>query len=149
MSGEQRKAVIKNADMDEKMQQDAVDIASKALSEYNIEKVRAAKCRCRLLRSVLAYLINLSWFSCFHKGCCCVHKEGVRPQVLADLVRSHARCIALLNRFRSVSFTRCCPPCFHRHVIVGRNFGSYVTHETKHFIYFYLGQVAVLLFKSG
>jgi hypothetical protein len=36
---EQRKAVIKNADMDEKMQQDAVDIASKALSEYNIEKV--------------------------------------------------------------------------------------------------------------
>lgn len=33
--------------------------------------------------------------------------------------------------------------------IVGRNFGSYVTHETKHFIYFYLGQVAILLFKSG
>merc|ERR1712146_607739 len=28
------------------------------------------------------------------------------------------------------------------HAIVGRNFGSYVTHETKHFIYFYLGQVA-------
>ena len=27
------------------------------------------------------------------------------------------------------------------HCIVGRNFGSYVTHETKHFIYFYLGQV--------
>ncbi len=25
------------------------------------------------------------------------------------------------------------------HCIVGRNFGSYVTHETKHFIYFYLG----------
>ena len=39
--------------------------------------------------------------------------------------------------------------CLERHVIVGRNFGSYVTHETKHFIYFYLGQVAVLLFKSG
>ena len=32
---------------------------------------------------------------------------------------------------------------------LGRNFGSYITHETKHFIYFYLGQVAVLLFKSG
>lgn len=27
------------------------------------------------------------------------------------------------------------------HCIVGRNFGSYVTHETKHFLYFYLGQV--------
>jgi dynein light chain LC8-type len=58
------------------------------------------------------------------------------------------------------------------HCIVGRNFGeshdnvagsvgvsktfpplanpgSYVTHETKHFIYFYSGPVAVLLFKSG
>ncbi|CAK1552411.1 unnamed protein product [Leptosia nina] len=34
------------------------------------------------------------------------------------------------------------------HCIVGRNFGSYVTHETRHFIYFYLGQVAILLFKS-
>lgn len=35
------------------------------------------------------------------------------------------------------------------HCIVGRNYGSYVTHETKHFIYFYLGAFAVLLFKSG
>ncbi|KAF2976244.1 hypothetical protein EK904_002679 [Melospiza melodia maxima] len=34
------------------------------------------------------------------------------------------------------------------HCIVGRNFGSYVTHETKHFIYFYLGQVAILLFNE-
>jgi hypothetical protein len=36
---EQRKAVIKNADMSDPMQQDAVDIASVALSKYNIEKV--------------------------------------------------------------------------------------------------------------
>lgn len=35
------------------------------------------------------------------------------------------------------------------HVVVGRNFGSYVTHETRHFIYFYLGQIAFLVFKSG
>ncbi|MED6108040.1 Dynein light chain 2, cytoplasmic [Stylosanthes scabra] len=35
------------------------------------------------------------------------------------------------------------------HCIVGRNFGSYVTHETNHFLYFYLDQKAVLLFKSG
>ncbi|ETO04815.1 outer dynein arm light chain 8 [Reticulomyxa filosa] len=32
------------------------------------------------------------------------------------------------------------------HCVVGRNFGSYVTHETKHFIYFYIDQVAILLF---
>mmetsp|Transcript_38960 Transcript_38960/g.28814 ORF Transcript_38960/g.28814 Transcript_38960/m.28814 type:complete len:94 (+) Transcript_38960:13-294(+) len=35
------------------------------------------------------------------------------------------------------------------HVIVGRNFSSSVTHEAKHFVYFYVEQVAVLLFKSG
>ncbi len=35
------------------------------------------------------------------------------------------------------------------HCMVGCNFGSCVTHENKHIIYFYLGQVAILLFKSG
>ena len=35
------------------------------------------------------------------------------------------------------------------HCIVGKRFGSYVTHETRHFIYFYIGQFAILLFKSG
>eukprot|EP01006_Ploeotia_vitrea_P057705 TRINITY_DN68201_c4_g1_i1.p2 TRINITY_DN68201_c4_g1~~TRINITY_DN68201_c4_g1_i1.p2 ORF type:complete len:104 (-),score=10.30 TRINITY_DN68201_c4_g1_i1:1710-1985(-) len=32
--------------------------------------------------------------------------------------------------------------------IVGRNFGSFVTHETKAYIYFYHGQMAILLFKT-
>ncbi|KAF5394436.1 Dynein light chain [Paragonimus heterotremus] len=35
------------------------------------------------------------------------------------------------------------------HCVVGSNFGSYVTHETNNFIYFYLRRSAVLLFKSG
>ena len=35
------------------------------------------------------------------------------------------------------------------HCIVGRNFGSFVVHESKCFVYFYHGQVAVLLFKAG
>ena len=54
------------------------------------------------------------------------------------------------------------------HVVVGKNFGSYVTHglyqdplasgltltpvtrptETKHFIYFYVGSLAILIWKS-
>jgi dynein light chain LC8-type len=34
------------------------------------------------------------------------------------------------------------------HCIVGRNFGSFVTHETKHFIYLYMGPQAILLFKT-
>ncbi len=34
------------------------------------------------------------------------------------------------------------------HCIVGKNFGSFVTHETKAYIYFHVGQMAVLLWKS-
>ncbi|CAI2384877.1 unnamed protein product [Moneuplotes crassus] len=35
------------------------------------------------------------------------------------------------------------------HCIVGRSFGSEVTHTLKHFVYFYWGEVGVLLFKTG
>ncbi|XP_042343524.1 dynein light chain 1, cytoplasmic [Plectropomus leopardus] len=87
----ERKAVIKNADMSEEMQQDAVECATQALEKYNIEKDIAA-----YIKKEFDKKYNPTW-----------------------------------------------------HCIVGRNFGSYVTHETKHFIYFYLGQVAILLFKSG
>ncbi|ULT99372.1 hypothetical protein L5515_003459 [Caenorhabditis briggsae] len=86
-----RKAVIKNADMSDDMQQDAIDCATQALEKYNIEKDIAA-----YIKKEFDKKYNPTW-----------------------------------------------------HCIVGRNFGSYVTHETKHFIYFYLGQVAILLFKSG
>jgi dynein light chain LC8-type len=37
----------------------------------------------------------------------------------------------------------------HWHVIIGRNFGTFVTHETKMFIYFYLGDKAVMVYKAG
>lgn len=35
------------------------------------------------------------------------------------------------------------------HVIVGKSFGSYVTHEHGFFCYFYIGELAFLVFKSG
>jgi dynein light chain LC8-type len=35
------------------------------------------------------------------------------------------------------------------HVIVGKNFGSYVTHELGFFLYFYIGPYAFLVFKTG
>ncbi|ORX39253.1 dynein light chain 2, cytoplasmic-like protein [Kockovaella imperatae] len=35
------------------------------------------------------------------------------------------------------------------HCVVGKQFGSFVTHETKNFIYFYLGPVAFLLWKTS
>ena len=61
---EQRKAVIKNADMSEPMQQDAVDVASIALSKYNIEKVRPRYIIQRHLRFFFFH-ISLSIFGFF------------------------------------------------------------------------------------
>ncbi|KAL5482826.1 DYN2 [Sanghuangporus vaninii] len=84
------KAVIKNVDMTEEMQQEAIDIAAAALDKYNIEKDIAAQ----------------------------IKKE----------------------------FDTRYGPTWH--VVVGKNFGSYVTHETKHFIYFYVGTLALLIWKS-
>lgn len=47
-----RKAVIKNADMSEEMQQDAVDCATQALEKYNIEKV------CTEFIHILLHILN-------------------------------------------------------------------------------------------
>ncbi|KAK6040592.1 dynein light chain type 1 [Cooperia oncophora] len=33
--------------------------------------------------------------------------------------------------------------------VVGRNFGSFVTHETNHFMYLYVRYTAVMIFKTG
>jgi len=85
------KAVIKNADMSEDMQQDAIDCSTQALEKFRVEK-------------------DIAMF---------IKKE----------------------------FDRKYTPTWH--CVVGKSFGSYVTHETKHFIYFYIGHLAVLLFKSG
>ena len=35
------------------------------------------------------------------------------------------------------------------HVIIGRNFGSFVNHETRSFVFFYLGDKAIMIFKAG
>jgi dynein light chain LC8-type len=35
------------------------------------------------------------------------------------------------------------------HIVIGRNFGSFVTHETRCFLYFYYAEKAVMMFKAG
>mmetsp|Transcript_21843 Transcript_21843/g.27836 ORF Transcript_21843/g.27836 Transcript_21843/m.27836 type:complete len:92 (-) Transcript_21843:513-788(-) len=62
---EQRKAVIKNADMSEDMQQEAVDCASQALSKYNIEKVRRQKVHAHG-HFLLAYVLIMIFTLCDH-----------------------------------------------------------------------------------
>jgi dynein light chain LC8-type len=67
------KAIIKNVDMSEEMQQESVDVATSALEKYNIEKDIAA-------------------------------------QIKKEFDKRHG-------------------PTWH--VVVGKNFGSYVTHGTR------------------
>ena len=86
-----KKAIIKNADMSEEMQQDSIDIATQALENHSTEKDIAG-----YIKKEFDKKYNPTW-----------------------------------------------------HCIVGRSFGSYVTHESKHFIYFYIGQLSILVFKSG
>lgn len=108
--------------MSEEMQQDAVDCATQALEKYNIEKVSLPSESLHSLRA-------------FYR---------VFPSLLMEWNTSCSQDIAA---FIKKEFDKKYNPTWH--CIVGRNFGSYVTHETRHFIYFYLGQVAILLFKSG
>ncbi|AYU81564.1 dynein light chain, flagellar outer arm,putative [Leishmania mexicana MHOM/GT/2001/U1103] len=91
MYNNDHKATVKNADMPEDMQADAIEVTLQAMEKFNIEK------------DIAAY----------------IKKE----------------------------FDKKYQPTWH--CIVGRNFGSFVTHDTHCFLYFYLGQVAVLLFKCG
>ncbi|KAF8924775.1 Dynein light chain Tctex-type [Dissophora ornata] len=93
--------VIKNADMAEDVQQEAIECAVRAFEKFTVEKDIAA-----FIKKEFDKKYGATW-----------------------------------------------------HCIVGRNFGSFVTHgkwqqiaskrQTKHFIYFYLDQIAILLFKSG
>ena len=77
---ESKKAVIKNADMTEDMQQEAVDCATQAMEKFNIEKDIAA-----YIKKEFDKKHNPTW-----------------------------------------------------HCIVGRNFGSYVTHEVNIRIVYHL-----------
>mmetsp|Transcript_80576 Transcript_80576/g.94004 ORF Transcript_80576/g.94004 Transcript_80576/m.94004 type:complete len:91 (-) Transcript_80576:87-359(-) len=35
------------------------------------------------------------------------------------------------------------------HCLVGKSFNFYVSHESKHYIFFYVGPLAILLYKMG
>ncbi|KAK8844089.1 dynein light chain 2, cytoplasmic [Kwoniella newhampshirensis] len=91
LRGQQLKAVIKNVDMSEDMQQKAVDTVVASLEKYDQEKDMAM-----YIKKEFDRLYGTTW-----------------------------------------------------HCVVGKNFGSFVTHETKNFIYFYLGPIAILLWKTS
>jgi dynein light chain LC8-type len=87
----ERKPNVKFADISDEMQQDATEVAKKAIIEHLMEKDIAA-------------------------------------HIKKEFDRKHG-------------------PTWQ--CIVGRHFGGDVVHESKHFLYFYLGQLAILLWKTA
>ncbi|XP_006866517.1 PREDICTED: dynein light chain 1, cytoplasmic-like [Chrysochloris asiatica] len=87
----------------------------------------------------------------------CHQKAIFKNAVMSEMHQDPVECAMQVLEKRNIEkgivihikeeFDEKCKPTWH--CVVGRNFSSYVTRETKHFIYFYLGQVAILLFKSG
>lgn len=68
----ERKAVIKNADMGEEMQQDAVDCATQALEKFNIEKVTYIE-GLHFLNSIEKHDEMIPWPPCTHRA---LHNKG-------------------------------------------------------------------------
>ncbi|KAI9806433.1 MAG: Dynein light chain [Piccolia ochrophora] len=107
---EKLEAQIKSADMSEEMQQEVIDVATDAMTQFGIEKVTPND------------VVGNTWLVLM-----LLHFQDIAQHIKKEF-----------DAKRGATW----------HCIVGRNFGSFVTHETKHFIYFYLGHNAILLFKT-
>ena len=106
-----RKAVIKNADMSEEMQQVKIqDYESE--SEFWRIHLLIPGC-CRLRHPGLGEVQH-------REGHCSLHQEGVWQEVRQTNPWQDDQLIMISARYN---------PTWH--CIVGRNFGSYVTHETR------------------
>ncbi|GAA55582.1 probable dynein light chain [Clonorchis sinensis] len=175
-----RKAVIKNADMSNDMQDDAVHTAAYALDKFPLEKDVAAHLKKEFDRkySPTWHCVVGKHFGSYRKlpnrpspqshssrftlalektrmgERKAVIKNADMPNDMQDeAVQVAAYAVDHFDMEKDIAahlkkeFDRKYSPTWH--CIVGKNFGSYVTHETQNFIYFYFQDRAFLLFKSG
>ena len=124
-NGNGPKAIIKNVDMSEEMQQEAVDVASAALEKYNIEKDIAAQ-----IKKEFDKRHGPTWHVVVGKnfGSYVTHGEHLLPR----------------SRRPPPTFGRRRPAALPRAQFAHRSPSA----ETKHFIYFYIGSLAILIWKS-
>ena len=77
----------------------------------------------------------------------------MNEDMIADAVKTAKEAFAQYtverDRARHIkqAFDRKYQGCWH--CIVGKDYGSYVSHESKHFINFYIDNYSILLFKAG
>ena len=123
--------MIKNVDMSEEMQQEAVDIATVALEKYNIEKDIAAQIKKEFDRRH-----GPTWHVVVGKNFGSYVTHGEWPVFDLDSARAGT----------SMGVCDACGTCVGIVCLIASPF--FLRAETKHFIYFYIGSLAILIWKS-
>ena len=119
--------------MADEMEKDAIEIATFAMNEFMRETDMANHVKKE-----------------FDKKYRCAQMAARCPPAMPDMFAAlfFPASTLVVGGF-DASSARVCARSPTWHVVIGTNYGSHVVHATKHFIYFYLGPKAVLLFKSG
>ncbi|KAH9588131.1 Dynein light chain 1, cytoplasmic [Schistosoma haematobium] len=145
------KAVVKNADMEPVMQEDAVQIAAVAREKYEVDKDIATYIKQHFDRKY-----GRTWHCIVGKqyGSKVIVKDTDMNDEMMELAIRVTACA--MDRFQAdMDVANYIKTQFNKkygrswHCIVGRRFGSDVSHEERSFIYFFLGDRAILLYKSG
>ncbi|KAK4473956.1 hypothetical protein MN116_003277 [Schistosoma mekongi] len=159
----ERKAVIKNADMDNNVQEDAVHIAANAVDNYNVEKDIAAHIKKEFDRKY-----SPTWH-------CIVGRHFGRMETSSNLVESSETkalvchtdmsqsmqddiitiCLKYWNSCQSSLDT---PACIKRildkkygpawHCIIGNEYNSCVTHDSQCFLDFKFEKKSFMIYKT-
>lgn len=136
---------VRLADMSDELQQSAQDIAVLAFQEHTLEKDRAQYIKKEMDRCVgqqATHVDRRCRLSSIDAGPA-LSTLRARKTMLTMLLP--LPCWSYQPFFRSLSHIRVDRQHGQTwHCIVGKNFGSYVTHETGNFIYFYLNSAAIV-----
>ena len=135
---------IKTVDMEEK----PLAEGEKTMVDFSTDTAKEAMLANAYEQDVASYIKNAfdKKYGCARAIC---RRNCRRPRAAAPPRRRRPR-----HRRRAHANPAPTPPASPPrsgtwHVVVGENYATNVVHATKHFIFFYIGPKAILIFKSG
>lgn len=133
------RAVVKASDMESELQDRVIEMTNEAIQQSFTDKVGFSLFFCVWKRkkssSFLIFIFSLL------TGYCFLHQKNMWRRVWRSVSAP-----SICSHFFSFQVAHCCSPRWH--CFVGRNFACFVTHESKNFVYFYIGQTGVCVFKT-
>lgn len=81
----------------------------------------------------------------------------MEDDILKDIIETTSREFQKYNKNDTEDLSKCIETIKNEldtrwnpywHVIVGKSFGSHVTHENRTFVFFYIGNKAIMIFKT-